>query len=63
MNKKHGKKLSVSRDTLRRIGDDTLRDAHGGGGNGPTLFQCTYRVCSASACPSLQGSACCPHEI
>ena len=57
MNKKHGKKLSVSRDTLRRIGDDTLQGA-GGGGNAQSLYRCTYRFCSVGTCPSEAGTVC-----
>ena len=62
MNKKLDKKLTINRDTLRRIGDDSLQDARGGLGNGPTLYQCTYRFCSVGTCPSEAGTVCCPRE-
>jgi hypothetical protein len=42
MNKLNGKKLNLSRSTVKKLADDTLSSA-AGGGNGLTLFACSYR--------------------
>jgi len=45
--KKHLKKLTLSRETLRSLEEKTLVPAIGGSGAFGTLCECTYLNCSA----------------